>query len=1607
MRSAGYILSGAAGMPLNITSSENYYKEHQNRINRTSIINGKVSYDLDQNKMLNDVMELGKNAFTGTVKGLYAITQNDYESFKKVEEEDFVKADEYKNRINEELSNETSGFQSFIAGVPIHMLRQLVDVRQYPGLILANSLGGTIGTKVANSIGTTTKAGRIIGKTVGNAVEEFTEEVSDQLITDGELDWLGLLTATTSGAGLSLLGSAVKGEFRGSKKTTADIKAKAKAEADIKAEEFKNKAVEIGENKAKVEDANVIAEGVSVIADAKGKYVNPEKIKEAGITMNGVTIQTAKDIYLPRIISYVLQNKKIKGIENAYDFLHSASDEAKFNEVVKIIKETAKLENISPEEKEAFSWFSEFIDRERVKRIDVDASKLKEEALKNLYERQGYVPIYKDPHIIEPGYPYLYTELDSKSFTAVSKAKGKRVSDKATISKLKEDLYIPEKSVVKVTQNGDEISISWEEEGYKKFAKVKDVDGKYRGNVYRNKVNIPQKTKGKGKIKDRPKPPEKEFFSHPQPEIYPTNIMEDIFGRYELDLKKLENVDMVIDVVKKRFGLNTKINSKTPRSYIGSAYREMVKYVGKIERETFNFLNIEEAVEFYKNEYGLDFDFILTDDLDGSYGRTTRVLNPDTGEAKYTVQISSTLGEDTAIGTLKHEIQHMIDFKDNPDFKSKPVYPISKKRAENIIDYLDQTTGHHFEGVDGNYEFQYIVAHDIDNFVKNGKLDRTIITSYNMDIPDGKDLTTTGIEFIEDTINGTKGITDAMQRLAETKKRVDKYYKARRGFKRVLQYKVKDIPYVLKEYLNNTIIRPFKKVEEQVQSSILKCFEVEIDGNMYDGESFMKWYKDNGGNFMDYVAFDSKIPDKLAPYTQQIEQVKSNLLKLVDGLTEDGLVTREQALFSIIYNEREIVENLLTDAEKADFMNSKGEFNLEKFNEGDLVTDDLIIDKNGEPVSVPKRIMNIRDRFSDANYKYFANAVQSLETLLARGDIDSKILIRRIREARKCMKTEDFINLLKKYNVEEIPEIKEFLEKHPKLFEDIKDNDIKANIIKSQKNNAKRFFTLDMASHKGTFHNSNFGTYAHKISRFNHFTEQGIISNEGLASLIKANKGRPETAMTKLYRDISAAYAIKEIFPGVGYNDFARMMNDVQGSVLNRDVKTYITDAERIIDGEIGQKLGRITKAPRTKLDDVVDGLLKWSNAVNLTGVKAFKEFFQETPSMARESVLRYGGPGLIDTYKFLLKSLALIKRQGDLMKKINKAIGTHWENEMPTGYYNVILEDMDDPFGAKKTRIMEKGDRVSKVFYHVSNGFDKLNLYGTTQRFLKLTAYFLGGENLNGKLSYGSLEEALEKSPATFKRLIQNLDISDTDFELMKGIKELPLFKEAHILDKVEFYDSLTPQKLSQVLGRELSEEEFEILRKEISEKAYNLYNNIVSDVSPTEPEGIGKTFVGTQSDPINRNFNKLTTNFKSSIQVGWGRMIGSYKYANITKNGYDWSNVPHQKRLLKHMLEVGAGLAIASTAFDLDFYADPEAELERRIDDLVDNPGSVLWAGMQEYFNSWGATTGANSLRRPMAIMGQIASGDLEKTPDTAFKWVVGTDNAKFLKSAYELTR
>lgn len=1617
MRTAGYILSGAAGMPKNVINAGQYYNEHKNAIDRTYLMEGEASYDLSQTGMLKDVAALGVNSLIGVAKGLYAIWDNDYELFQKAEQEDLAMADLYKQKINEELSNEPSGFQSFIAGIPIHLIRQFIDVRQYPTLALGNIIGGAIGTKVAASIGTSAKTGLVTGRMIGNAIENTIQEAGDQLISEKELNWLGLGTAFVSGGLFSLGASAIKGDLSFNPnilKSTIpdDVKAGVASKVGQSVDSFKNKVVEIGENKAKVEDTNVIAEGISVIANNKGKYINPEKIKEAAITINDVSIQHAKDVYLPRIAAYILKNKKVEGINTLQDFVGSVKNKETFNKVAQAIKEIAKIDEIDAETKEAFSWFSEFLDKERVKIIDVDKSRLESEVLKGLYERQGYIPIYKDPRIIEPGYSFITTELDSKSFTAVSKVKGSKISEKAILSKLKKDLYIPEKNIVKAIKKEDEISVSWEEDGIRKFASVKEIDGKYRGNIYRNKANIPQKAGTKGKIKQRPKPVEKMTSEYIPPEFYPTNIMEDIFGLYDLDLKKLENVEFIKDTVTKRFGLGTQINSKTPGNYISSAYREMVKYVGKIERETFNFSSIEEAVKFYKNEYGLDFGFEYIDELEGSYGRTTRVLDPDTGEVKYTVQISPLLGEDTAIGTLRHEIQHMIDFKNNPDFKSRPVYPISKKRAENILDYLNQTTGKHFEGIDGNYEFQYIVAHDLDNFVKNGKLDKTIITSYNLDIPEGNDLTSLGLNFVEETADRAKGMEDSVQAMGEVQRRVNKYFKLRRNFKSIFTSgnNPKHIPYFTKEFLNNTIIRPFRKVKTETENAILKAFEIDIDGNILNGKEFMNWYHRNGGNFMHYLMGWEEIPEKLSAYKNQIETVKANIEKFAHGLTEDGLTTKEQIYLNEMFGADKWTASVLPDDVKTKYAGENGEIDMVKFaSEGEAIEDELLPKVNGEAVKVPQNTFNVREAIGNKYYDCFPSADKTLDLMLTqvKDKAAPKEIIRALRKARKCMTTDEFISAIKKYNLIEIPEIKEFLERNKNLFNDIGEKTIKANKLNSQKEMAKIVYTLDMSSHRGTYKNPNFNTYAHKFSRFNYYLDYGMIEIEGLKTLTKRLEVEQRRAMGKLYKDMAAAYAEKEIFPGVGSRDFLRMLSDVQGSIANSEMQTHIIDAERIIKGEIGENLGWITKAPKVQLDIAVDTLQKTSNAVSLTGPKAFKELIYEVPSMARESVLRYGGPGILNEYKMVLKNFATLLFDKEKTVRINKAIGGSGLDNYASNYMNIIMDEIDDPFGAKAFQVAVNGNFIQKLGYKLDRGLELLNWYNITQRVLKLTAYTDAGQYLNKFLAYDTLDKALETATPSVKRLVKNLNIDDTDFKILKGISDTSTLKNDGVFNSFEFIDSLTPEKLSEVLGKELSDTDVQLLKNDLGYKAKYLYENMVSDVSPTEPENIGRSMIGTQSDPINRNFSKATANFKSSVQTQWGRMAGSYKYANISDGKYDWSNVIHNRRLLKHMIEIGATTAVVAAITDVDFYADPYAEIERRIDELVDNPGSAIWYAMQDYFNTWAVTTGANTVRRPMALMGQAFKGEFEKMPETAFKWAVGTSNAEMLKSMYELTQ
>ena len=140
---------------------------------------------------------------------------------------------------------------------------------------------------------------------------------------------------------------------------------------------------------------------------------------------------------------------------------------------------------------------------------------------------------------------------------------------------------------------------------------------------------------------------------------------------------------------------------------------------------------------------------------------------------------------------------------------------------------------------------------------------------------------------------------DSVQAMGEVQKRVNKYFKLRRNFKSIFTSgnDPKHIPYLTKEFLNNTIIRPFRKIKAETENAILKVFEIDIDGNILNGKEFMNWYHSNGGNFMHYLIGWEEIPEELLPYRSQIESVKANIEKFIPGLTQDGSDNKRANIF--------------------------------------------------------------------------------------------------------------------------------------------------------------------------------------------------------------------------------------------------------------------------------------------------------------------------------------------------------------------------------------------------------------------------------------------------------------------------------------------------------------------------------------------------------------------------------------------------------------------------------------------------------------------------------------------------------------------------------------
>lgn len=1617
-----------------------YIDNNRDVIDRISINKGKVSYDLSQSKMINDVLGIAGNAVMQVGTGIKSWAENGVkweegmtlaDAHTSMIETDRAmgqamkpyrdKAAAYKNSIDAELENEMSATQSFVAGMAIHSLRQGLDIRQWPGLFASSVIGGGVGAVAGKAFSGI--AGQAIGQRIGSAIgrfaEEFGEELVDQYANDGELDFG---SATQSGLGAVIIGEVPGVAKKIFKKTTNAIGLGAKTDIDIKVDTSKTdaeytKKVEVAgtETAVKLDDASAIAENTEVHAAMKGKNVEASEILKTSVTIEGTTVKTAGEEYLPRMVKYVIDSNSEKDIKSQKDFINLVNKNPK--KAKEVLRKVARRKDLPDDIKEAADWYGKVLDEKRIKNIDVDAVKIINATDEALNGSTKYEPAFRKTQVIEKGYPFEETEIDTAEFETRSKDRIKANYKDFKIKHLKEDLArdlnIPKKAKIvraagavpktpyKIKSNMDadgkpvyvrekwehgtpQADIEWTHKGYKYYAKVEQIDGKWRGDIYKTKI---EDTKTEAKIETE------------QPKItQPNNIVEDIHGVHDIDEAEKEMFQDIRRYWSKKLGLDkTAGDSKSKLE----AQKRLIKEFGRVVREKHNFKNLEEAIDYYKKKYNINFEFIEAPRSPEELGRTRIITeNGKLKEVKLFISKDIMDDPDLAFATLRHEIEHIIDYYKNPEFKSKP-YKWSGEKDISYADFFDKSTGKHFSTDAGTmYELNYIANYEMDNILTGGKVNKIAVQNLNLNmIPD--DLDAGDMKVIQEVIEDGKG-EEAAKRLKKLKTQLSNYFTIKRGLKDILNssYNPGVKAEMAKDFLRTNLLLPFQNAEMQMKNAILKSFEMDINGNKLSPKEVIDLFEENEGNILDYAFYGGKLPKELEYAQPQLETLKVQLNKIVDDIQEKSIAKRDDIINTLCYDRNLTIEKLIPESEIKNWLDGNKNFDLEKFTNGKAVKDNL----TGK--DIPERILPFREKFAELNYKHFNSAKDVLEHEFNRKELKPERIVKAIKDARNCMTLEEFEGTLRKYKAEEIPQVRDFLVEHPELLQEIKNQDIETAIIKSKKENAMRFFTKDMQSFKGTEDNPAKGTFAHKLARFVDAEYEGYISHANVTNFVRANRVDQRLGISKFLRDISSAHAIKETFPKMGNTGFNVMFETVQKESSNPYAKTFVGELEAFIKAELGEKLGITNKPSRAQLDRIVQDFIKYQNKINLSGPKAIKELGQEPLSMARASVMLYGGKGFVGTYENIMKSFAILMEHGEVLEKYNKALGSKWKDSIPLEFYNIIQDDLNDFTGYRKARLEKYGTKGEKFMTKLDNGLDIVNMYSHTQRMMKLAAYITGGDTMDKLTNYKNLDELFKNSPHYVKRLAKDLEINDAEYTLIKNFKETKAFKELGIFDEVEFKDSLTPEKYSELLGREITQEEFEVLSEATAKKAKKMYDKIVSDISPTETTGAGRAEIEMIHDPIRRNFMRLMGNFKSSIQEQWRRAVRDYYLSNIdSETGkFDWSNKVWQKQLMSNIVGTGMAIAAISTISDAEFYADPIEYISEKIDDLIDEPGSALWGALSENFNLWGLTTGSNVVRRPISFAGQVSKGEWAKASETLAKGVVGTTNFNLAKKGYE---
>lgn len=1619
-----------------ININKEYYEANKEDIERFSITKNRVSYDTPQLDIIGDILSGSKSTAMSIINRMAANSYRDAEiQLKKHGQEidltEFVKQAEEKRIEYKDLANgfkeefrrkielEPNVTQRWAMSAGAESLRVATDVRQIP-IIAGTTL---LSPYVAGYIGATSMAGRLGTTAILNGIENMVQESADIYISEGRLPELdevvfsgvggvgaGLLFAGV-GAGVSKTANVVGDKLNevARKRNSQKIILNLFDEAGKKVQE--NSILNKGDMSIKdLENTVAIKDNLGFINEYKGTQGSEKSFIKNHIYINDVQKFQA-DLYAQAIVLKLIDDPEI-------DFIKSGADFNKvLNENPTLIRNLAKSvydsRKLGEGEKKAFEFFLNLTNPDKITDVRVDISGMMEEVDKNINSiESGYEPLFEDMKV-------QHHIVDSETFEKKKRKIKHNYKDFPTgtlQSNLENDGIIPQGANVKyvrgsiekrpyqdlvhITEHGTPITRKKWLKGDAHINFEYEVDGKkyygdyrlteqhgYLGDTYELDVNAAPGT-------DKNITPKRPV----------NNIVDDMNGTPEPT--KPISLEEMREVVYRELGLNKKFKEIGKNRITEDLILGYSKNVGEIVRKKYNINSLEEMAEFYKNKYGIDFILKKFNNSDGSQGTTKikRIKGTNELADKIEISINENITDlDTQLGVLRHEIQHVIDFYKKPEFRSTPFSKFRVLSKDEIGVKLNELGAGHFADFPEEYfELSYLIKNKLDNLIKGEKLDDEIVEVLKLELPKvrGKE----DIEVYKPMLEMAQAEKDTAKAVAELRKSFSKYAKWKNDLPEIF-WNAKDVGQassLVSEYLETNLFIPYEKTKQQMEGMLTNAFNITYKGNKLNPNKLIDEFEKQGESLTKYLfRWNYKsLPESLKELEPDILRLRQEFYDIIKELTNGYDITVEDVVNNFMFDHNLSVEKYIRQEEILKYLGDDKKVDLDRYIKGDLKYDDLL------ELNVPERLLTIRNAFAEDNLEFFESAPEVLiNNLKGKKKAPKERIIKLMAKANDCMTSSEKKALVKKYKLEDIPAIKEYIE-NSNFYKDIDENLIPQNILESRKNNARYFYTMDMMSKKGNYKNKFLGGHLHRFGRFDDFVNtEKIIKRKNLTRLVDKNRTSDRTAIKRFIREIAISKAIKDNLPGHGMNGIEKILNETQRKTIKDTYKTLVRAIEKKIEERIGLDLGMITKPPKTTADKVVANFLSYSNKVSLTGLKFTKDFIFEAPTMARASTMLYNSAGITETYKNFLKAVQVLYLSKEMFNKVDGALGSRFEHSVPLKFFNSIMDKADDVTGEIAERINKYGTKWEKILSGIDTGLNKLNFYGESQKIMKLAAFFEGAEILRGMGKFQDLDDLFKNNTSYMKNLFKNVGIDDMDFYFIKKLKDIPEFNDIGVFNEIDLFDSITKADMEKYLGRILSDEEFSLMRKNTTDKITKLHDKIVVDVSPTETNASMRMAIENIENSVHRNFMRLMGNFKTSIQEQWRRLGRDLIASNMNDGHFDWGNKIWQKRLFKHILGVTGlygGLALVT---DPDFYTDPIATINEKIDDLIDSPGSAFWEVLDSQINSWALVNGSAVARRPIQIAQNLSKGDFEKAGANILKLGLGTSNVNMAKEGYKL--